>query len=159
MIKVNKLFATALLSAALVFAQRGPRPDGGTPPDPAAMIQRRVDMLSNFLTLTEAQKARAATIFTDAMTAGQALHSSSQSAHTALAAAVKKNDLGGIDQYARELGTISGQLTAIESKADAAFYALLTPDQQTKYDSKPRGGPGRMRGPGGPGPEGFGRNR
>jgi hypothetical protein len=111
------------------------------------------------LGLTADQKARAVTIFTDAFTASQTLRTSSQTARTALAAAVKKNDLGGINQYSTELGTLSGQMTAIDSKADAAFYALLTPDQQAKYDAAPhRGGPGGMMG--GPGPAGgFGRNR
>jgi Spy/CpxP family protein refolding chaperone len=154
MIRINKLFATAVLSAALVYAQRGP---GGTPPDPQTMLQHRVDSLATLLTLTADQKARALTIFTDAFTASQALRTSSQTARTSLAAAVKKNDIGSITQLSTELGTISGQLTAVESKAEAAFYALLTPDQQTKYDATPhRGGPG---GPRGPGPEGFGRNR
>jgi hypothetical protein len=46
-------------------------------------------------------------------------------------------------------GTLDGQLTAINSKAEAAFYAILTADQQTKFVSIPRRGPG---GPGGPPP-------
>jgi Spy/CpxP family protein refolding chaperone len=148
MFRLKKLFATTVLSATLVLAQRGP---GGTPPDPQTRLQHRVDSLATLLTLTADQKARALTIFTDAFTASQTLRTSSQTARTSLAAAVKKNDIGSITQLSTELGTISGQLTAVESKAEAAFYALLTPDQQTRYDATPHRG--------GPGPEGFGRNR
>ena len=81
--------------------------------------------------------------------------------------AIKGNALGTIDSLAASTGTVEGQLLAIQAKADAAFYALLTAEQKTKYDSMPQGrgpggrGPGPMGpgGPGGPGMQGFGRGR
>jgi Spy/CpxP family protein refolding chaperone len=107
----------------------------------------RVNMLTRQLGLTDDQKARATTIFTDAATAEQNLHTSMQTARTALSDAVKANNPGAIDQAANTIGGLTGQLLSIQSRADAAFYAILTPDQQSKF--------GSMRGPG-PGPGGMG---
>ncbi|MDQ6699265.1 MAG: periplasmic heavy metal sensor [Acidobacteriota bacterium] len=150
--KITKYITAAVFSAALVFAQgRGPRDGGGTPPDPQTMIQNRVDRLTTLLTLTDAQKAQATTIFTNAFTSSQTLQTSLRTARESLPAAVKANNPASIDTIAASIGTLTGQLTAIQSKADAAFYSLLTADQRTKYDSMPHGGPGGPGGFGGPG--------
>lgn len=154
MIKLSRVFAAAVLSAALVLAQgQGPR-QGGTPPDPAKMIEMRVSFLASHLSLTDDQKAKATTIFTNAQAASQDIRTNLRTTRDSLSAAVKKNDISAIDQVSATLGAMSGQLTAIDGKADAAFYAILTADQQAKYDEMPRG-------PGGPGmgPAGFGRPR
>jgi Spy/CpxP family protein refolding chaperone len=155
MIKLSTFFIAAALSTALVFAQRpgGPGRPGGPPPDPQTRIQNRVTFLGTLLSLTDDQKTQATTIFTNAYTAAQSASSSLQGAHQSLSDAVKTNNTASIDQVSASIGTIQGQLTAINAKADAAFYAILTPDQQAKYDAAPHGGPG-----GGPGPMGgFGR--
>jgi Spy/CpxP family protein refolding chaperone len=131
----------ALLGTTLVFAQNGP-----TRPDPAAQAQMHINMLASRLSLTDAQKTSAVAIYTNAYTAEQTVQASTRTARQSLNDAVKKNDLAAIDQASATLGTLSGQTTAINSKADAAFYALLTTAQQTLFDSIPRGG-----GPGGPG--------
>lgn len=156
--KLATMCMAAGLSAALVFAQgRGAGPMGGTPPDPQAMIEMRVSRLATLLNLTDAQKTKATAIFTDAYTASQSIQSNWQSNRQSISDAVKKNDTAAIDRLSVTAGTLSGQLTAINSKAEAAFYAILTTDQQVKYDSLPHGGPG---GPGGPmGPGGFGPSR
>jgi len=138
-----------VLATALSFAQTTP-----TPPDPATQAQMRVNRLASELSLTDAQKASALTIFTNAITAAQAAQTNVQTARTALTAAVKANNTAGIDQASATLGTLSGQLTAINAKADAAFYAILTSAQQTLYDATPHGGPGGPGGPGGFGPRG-----
>jgi Spy/CpxP family protein refolding chaperone len=145
--KMTTILTAAALSTGIVFAQ-GP---GGTPPDPQTMIQRRVDMLATRLSLTDDQKAKATTIFTNAFTASQTVQQSLQSNRQSLSDAVKKNDTAAIDTLSSAAGVLSGQLTAINSRADAAFYAILTDDQKAKYDELPHGGPG---GPGGP--RGFG---
>ena len=132
---------------------------GASPPDPQTMIQMRVDFLATQLSLTDDQKAKATTIFTNAFTASQTIRSNLQTARESLFSAVKKNDTAAIDQLAATMGSLTGQLTAIESKADAAFYAILTTDQQAKYDEMPRGGPGGGPGPMGPGGSGPQRNR
>jgi Spy/CpxP family protein refolding chaperone len=131
------------------MAQHGP---GAA--DSATFIQRRVDSLATRLALTDAQKTQALKIFTDANTASQALQAQIATNRTAIRDAVKKNDIAGIDAASSALGTQTGQLQAIQAKADAAFYNLLTADQKTKYDSAQERGPGRggypgMRRPGG----------
>jgi len=151
--KFAKLLAVVLLTAVAFAQGRGP---GGTPPDPQTRIQMRVSFLTTFLNLTDAQKASATTIFTDAYTASQTPQASLRSARQSLSDAVKSNNTGAIDQISATIGALNGQLTAIDSKAEAAFYALLTADQQAKYDTTPHGGPG-FGGPGGPrGPRGAG---
>ncbi len=116
------------------------------------MVQMKVAYLTSLLSLTSAQQTQATTIFTNAVTAGQTIHTSLQTDQDSLATAVKANNTATIEQVSAAMGTLQGQLTAINAKADAAFYAILTADQQTKYDSMPHGGPGF--GPGGPGPHG-----
>jgi Spy/CpxP family protein refolding chaperone len=79
-----------------------------------------------------------------------------KTAHQSLTDAVKSNNSAGIDQASSTIGSLTAQMTAADSKAEAAFYQILTPDQQTKYtESQGRGFGGFGRGPG---PGGF-RNR
>jgi Spy/CpxP family protein refolding chaperone len=140
----------AVLWTAPGFAQ-GP----GTPPDPQTMVKMRVERLAAELGLTDAQKTSVTTIYTNANTASQAIQTNLRSNRQSLSDAIKRNDTAAIDQLSTTSGTLSGQLTAIDSKAEAAIYALLTADQKTRYDARPRrgpGGPGGPRGPmGGPG--------
>jgi Spy/CpxP family protein refolding chaperone len=151
--KLTTVTNVAVMTAGLALAQGR----GGTPPDPQTMIQMRVDRLATQLTLTDAQKTQAVTIFTDAFNASQPIQSDLRSNRQSLSDAIKKNDTAAISTLSVTAGVLSGQLTAINSKAEAAFYAMLTADQQAKYDSQPHGGPG---GPGGPlGPGGFGAGR
>jgi Spy/CpxP family protein refolding chaperone len=139
------------LSASIVLAQG---PEGGPPPDSQAMPKMRVDFLSSQLHLSSAQKAKAKSIFTDASTASESIRSTLMDKRQSLSSAVKKNDTAAIDTLAAACGNLSGQLIGIESKSEAAFYAILTFDQQAQYDSIPHGAPG---GRGGPrGPAGFG---
>src|SRR5215831_14544584 len=120
----TKPLILALLSSAVAFVPAFAQ--GGTPPDPATMIQMRVSMLTSQLSLTDAQKTSATTIFTDAYTASQSIQSSLRTNRQSLSDAVKKNDTATIDQLSVTTGTLTGQLTAIQTKADAAFYAILT---------------------------------
>jgi Spy/CpxP family protein refolding chaperone len=74
-------------------------------------------------------------------------------ASKALRDAVKTTGLDAdIERAATQLGTLHGQMAAIQGKAQARFRAILTPDQKTKLDSGERAP--RMGGFGGPG--GFG---
>src|SRR3954464_1987867 len=110
-----------VLGAALAFGQHPT-----TPPDPATMATMRVNRLATRLNLTDAQKTSAIGIFTTAYTNAQTIQTNLQTNRTALSAAIKKNDTASIDQLSTASGALSGQLTAINSKAEAAFYALLT---------------------------------
>jgi hypothetical protein len=157
MIKTIPVLSAIAMSAALVFAQ-GP----GTPPDPQTMAQMRVNSLTAQLSLTDAQKATALSIYTNAYTASQTIQTSLQTNRQSISAAVITNNTATIDQLSLAAGTLNGQLTAINAKAEAAFYAILTTDQQKIYATLPpgggRGGPGFMGPPPGAGPNArFGR--
>jgi Spy/CpxP family protein refolding chaperone len=117
------------------------------------MIQHRVEQLTTLLGLTTAQQAQATTIFTNAVAASQSVQSSLHTDRDSLAAAIKADNTATIDQVSATIGTLQGQITAINAKSDAAFYAILTPDQKTKYDALPHGGPGGGFGPPGMGPQ------
>jgi hypothetical protein len=146
MLKTLPVFSAAIaMSTALVFAQ-GP----GTPPDPQTMAQMRVNFLAVQLSLTDAQKATALSIYTNAYTASQTIQTSLQTNRQSISDAVKADNTAAIDQLSLASGTLSGQLTAINAKAEAAFYAILTTDQQKIYATLPPGGPGGRGGPGGP---------
>jgi Spy/CpxP family protein refolding chaperone len=154
--KFTLLCAAAALAGTVAFAQNMRPRDSAAAPDQTAMITMRVNMLAAQLNLTDAQKAQAITIFANANTASQTIRTSQQTNQQSLAAAVKTNAIGTIDSLSFTIGGLQGQLTAIDSKAEAAFYAILTTDQKTLYDAMPHGGPGGRGGPGGPGGGGRG---
>jgi Spy/CpxP family protein refolding chaperone len=131
---MKQTISAFLLLAASAFAQG---PFG--PPDPATQVAR----LTTLLALTSAQQAQATTIFTNEQSAIAPIQTQEQTTRTSLTAAVKANQTATIDTLAAQLGGYNGQMIDIQSKAQAAFYAILTPTQQTQYDSLP--------GPGGPG--------
>jgi Spy/CpxP family protein refolding chaperone len=141
--------ALLLLLAAAGFAQVPP--GGGPPRGPRMNVQGHVATMTTLLSLSSSQQAQATKIFTDAQTAAKAVNTSMRTARTSLDAAVKKNDLGAIEQLSAQIGTLEGQMTSINSKAEASFYASLTPEQQTKADTL-RATHGGMGGPGGRGP-------
>ena len=143
--RITRTLALIALSASLALAQRGGGPGSG-----GDHIENRIERLTQLLELTTAQQQQATTIFTNAETARAALRETSVAARTALNTAVKANNTAGIDQAANTLGTISGQTTAIDAKAEAAFYQILTVDQRAKYDESRMGG-----GPRGPGAQGL----
>jgi Spy/CpxP family protein refolding chaperone len=141
MVKTLTQLATfAVLASGLVLAQP---PAGGRARgfaranmDPAAQLDRRINMLTARLGLTDSQKQQTTKIYTDAQTASQPLAADQIQNRVSLAAAVKKNDTAAINQLAASIGENEGKLTAIRSKADAAFYALLTPAQQVTYSQQ-----------------------
>lgn len=114
------------LSALPVLAQPGPRTQAS-----------RLDYLAGYLSLTEAQKTQAQSIFTAAQTAAETARGQMDSARTTLTAAIKANaSEAELDRLAAAIGVIEGQLTAIHAKAESKFYALLTAEQKTKYDAR-----------------------
>jgi len=151
--RTSRLISACALFTATLMAQR----PFGTPPDPATMVQNRIARLTTQLSLTTAQVSQATTIFTTALTATTPLQTTLSTDRQSLLTAVKNNATSVIDQLSSSIGTLNGQILAIQSKADAAFYAILTSDQQTKLDqsgglSGPRG---FGAGPGGPPPGRF----
>jgi Spy/CpxP family protein refolding chaperone len=130
--------ALAALIALPAFAQgpRGRGPGGGG---------SRVEFLAGYLSLTDAQKTQAQAIFEAASAALETARGQAQSAHDAIRAAVKANAADAeFDRLGAALGAVQGQMAAIQGKADAKFYAILTAEQKEKYDSMASRGPGPM---------------
>ena len=136
---MKSLMRTLLSATLLTGCMMAQRPFGvltsSSGPDPATIVQQRVERLTTLLSLTTAQAAQATTIFTNAQTAIAPLETNLYTYRTSMHAAVKSNAIATIDQLATQIGTATGQITALQNKADAAFYAILTADQQTKLDS------------------------
>lgn len=147
-----RLFALGTLLTATLMAQR---PFGvmtsATPPDPATMVANQVARLTELLSLSTAQASQATTIFTNAATAITPLQTTLHTDWTSLQAAVKSNDTATIDSVSTGIGSLTGQITAIRNKADAAFYAILSSTQQTTLAQNGGFGPGGHAGRGGPG--------
>ena len=119
--------AAIALAAACLFGQAG-----NGPPNPANMVQQRVGFLTNLLSLTAVQQQRATTLFNNAARVGTTVLSSLETAHHSLETAIKNNDSAGIDQISATIGNLTAKGTSNDAKADAAFYQILTPFQQTK---------------------------
>lgn len=96
-----------------------------------------VGFLAGYLNLTESQKTQAEAIFSAARTASEPVRGRMTSAREALEAAVRAGKTDAeIDAASASIGSLSGQLTAIQSKAMVKFRAILTPEQLTKLDSR-----------------------
>jgi Spy/CpxP family protein refolding chaperone len=142
---MKTLLPALLLLSSAMFAQR-PH-DGGPRPD------MHLATMTTLLSLSTGQQAQATSIYTNARTAAKGIQTNMRTAQTSLSAAIKKNDVGSIETLTNQMGALHAQNLAIQAKAEAAFYATLTADQQTKYDTLHHGGMG-FGGPGGPGPRG-----
>jgi len=157
---LTSMIVYSAFAATLVFAQTPPPGPMRTPPSAATVAQRQVQRLATLLDLTATQQGEAQTIFQTAATTALSVSSSMQTARKALRAAVLANDTSngaaGIPTAASTIGSLTTTLVQAEAVAQAAFYQLLTPAQQTKYNLLGQrggmGGPGPM----GPGPGGMG---
>jgi len=144
---------TAGLSLSQALAQNGP-------PDPAQMIQMRVDRMNEDLKLNKNQQKQIATIYLDAQTSNQSVMGGMREANQAIVAAIKSNDTNAMSQAANTIGTLTAQLTVNNAKAEAAVYAVLTPEQQAKFQPNAGGrGMGMGMGMGGLGGGQGGRRR
>jgi Spy/CpxP family protein refolding chaperone len=112
-----------------------------------------VKYLTTLLSLNSAQQQQASTIYTNSATAEESAHQSMKSVHDNLRAAIKNNDAAAIDQASNALGQEIAQSTSTKAKADAAFYQILTPEQQSKMSELENERPGPFFP--GRGPEGF----
>ena len=153
---INKMLLTiAALGVSVLSAQpgQGHRGQGGTPPTPEQMIERRVERLTTLLTLTPSQVTTIKALFTAEHTAVAAEKTGMETAQEALRNAVQTNlPEPQIDAAAARVGTVHGQIAAIHAKTQAKFLAALTTEQRQKLatieeDRGPRGGGmGPMRG-------------
>jgi Spy/CpxP family protein refolding chaperone len=145
--RIQKLLLTSTFVTTLLFSQKL-----GNQPDPATLVQHRVNFLTTILSLTAAQQQQAMTIFTDAATTALTVRSNLKTAHQSLGNAVKSNDISSIDQVSITIGNLTAQQVSTKAKANAAFYQILTPDQQAKFNQIQSQRHGRF---GGRGPGGF----
>jgi len=140
-----KTLATLLLSFALAATLSAQPPTG--PHGPRNYVQ----WMSAKLNLTADQQSQATTIFNNERSAEAPIHASLKSAHQALIDAEKSNNTVSIEQLSNTIGTLTAQLTVTHSKARAAFYRVLTPEQQTTFQQlesrRPMGPMGFRRGP------------
>ena len=123
-----KVTAVLALASAFAMAQQGNQPDAGK------MAQHHLNFLTKQLSLTPQQQQQASTIFSEAATNAKATHDQMRAAHDSLKAAIQKNDSAGIEQAANTIGNLTTQMITAHSKAQAAFYQTLTPDQQAKMN-------------------------
>jgi Spy/CpxP family protein refolding chaperone len=142
--------AVAAAAAGLGFAQAPGT--GRRAPDPAKMLERRMERLSTVLNLTEFQKQQATTNFQAAAEATRALAPALQQANQALRAAAQSNaQAAEIDTLAANFGALTGKMRAIQVKSHAQFLATLTTEQKEKLQALGGMGMGARRGPrGGP---------
>ena len=152
---MKKLVTLVLASVIAVplFGQTPPRP-----PSSAERAQRQVKALTTLLNLTSTQQQQATTIYGNAAKAEQAVHQSEKDVQESLHNAIKNNDTAAIDEISSTLAQSMAQATSIKAKADAAFYQILSAEQQSKFsdlESQHLGGLDGPGGPGGPPPMGF----
>jgi Spy/CpxP family protein refolding chaperone len=137
---VKRRLLTALifltLAAPLVFAQK----DFAHTRTPAQIVANRVARLTTLLMLTPGQATEATTIFTTEQSALSSAAANMKTARTALQTAIQANNLAEINTAAGTIGTLTTTEVAAHATADAAFYALLSPAQQTQYKQLGRGG-------------------
>ncbi len=153
--KKQILAATAFLACTSVIATAQPSTPR-TPPTPAQIVSQIVTRLTTLLDLTSAQQTSATTIFTSEETALATIRTSMHTARTALQADIKSDNTADIAVQAAAIGNLTTQEVQAQGTADAAFYAILTADQQSKYETLGPRGPGGPGGFGGPGPHGGG---
>jgi len=140
----------AAMIAIPVSAQTLPKP-----PSASEMAQHKVKTLTALLNLTAAQQQQAQAIYGSAAKSEQTLHEGEKEAREALRAAIKNDDTAAIDQVAATLGQSMAESTSIRAKADAAFYQILTPEQQSKLSDLESQHLGPFDLPGGPPAMGF----
>ena len=143
---VKSIALMLALAASTAFAQQAAPPSEG----PAQHMQHHFEMMAKHLELTTAQQQQAQPIFNNMMATQTNLQNSLKTAHDNLASAIKANDTGAIDQASNTIGNLTAQMTASHAKAQAQFFQILTPEQQTKLQQM-MSEHGHFGGPEGPG--------
>jgi Spy/CpxP family protein refolding chaperone len=96
----------------------------------------RLTFLTKVLGLTTPQQEQAKSILSDEESAVKPLIDQMKEASDELVSAAKTAD-GDIDGAAAQIGTISGQIVALDAKPAAKVYQLLTSSQKQKFDQLP----------------------
>jgi len=142
-----RLLALPIVLAGVLSAQGpGPRGNSLTPPTASEVLQRQVDFLTRFYSLTTTQVGQVTTIVS---TEQSCLPTSAamRTAREALVTAIKTNTK--VSDAASSLNVLQGDQESCRATAAAGIYALLDTAQQMK-------GVGPLLGFGGRGPGRFG---
>ena len=127
----------AILTAGTLGAQQS------TPPsvDPSTTTGERAPRRSHYarhlsreLNLTPDQQSKVKAIFADAWQRGEALAPKMREERAALKTAIKKGDDREIDRILHQDAQLNADFRAVNVKAIAKVYAILTPDQKAKFD-------------------------
>jgi Spy/CpxP family protein refolding chaperone len=94
------------------------------------MLQR----LTKRLDLTADQQARAKAIFADSRQQSKALAPRLREERSALKAAIQSDSESQIDLITAKNAQLTAQIEAVHVKAMAKVYAMLTPDQQARFN-------------------------
>lgn len=142
---LSKIAVAAVMAAGMALAQTAPATPGrATVSGPHGQRARMHQQMMQQLNLTAAQKAQAKTIFGNAWQSSKPIFDQLRQNNEALAAAVRNNDKGQIQQLSTAQGNLRGQLVANHEMAMAQFYQILTPEQRTKADQMQRQAQARM---------------
>jgi protein CpxP len=92
------------------------------------------ERLSRELNLTADQKEQVRSIFMNARSHREALAPKLREEREALKAAVKSGNDREIDRIVQQNAQVNAEAEALHVKTMARVYAILTPDQKTKFD-------------------------
>ena len=135
-IPLIRFAAAPILASGMLMAQTA-APAPAQPPVQHRPWQRgeMFERTAAKLNLTDAQKTQAKSIWQSARESARPVAQQLRQAHVALRQAAKAGKLATeIDQLAANAGQLTGQLTAVRTKAFEQFYAMLTPGQRTTAD-------------------------
>ena len=136
---VVSMVAGQALSRPQQFSTQSTSPGGGISISGTASANiNRAAMLATMLGLTANQQNQAKGIFDEEEAVTRALVEQLKQASDALASAEKAAASDAeIDEFATDLGNISGQLVAADAKAQTKIYAQLTEAQRQKLEQLP----------------------
>jgi Spy/CpxP family protein refolding chaperone len=141
--KQGQRLARWALVASLALAQAAAQPRGGF----RTWARETAEQMAVRFALSESQKQQALVVYMKVEEDTKPLEKKIGELRMALRDAVKNNaPEWQIDQMSGAMGSLTAQVTAIETKGQAKFYALLNAEQRQKWDQPFRG---PMRGPGG----------
>ncbi len=151
-ISIRTTAAAMVLGAGMLWAQSAtPTP---VPPSPAQREARELRVLTRELTLTAAQQTSVKTILDSSIPQMQTLQTQLKQDVETIGALIKTGDQtqfnAQIQGDANQVGSVATQMAVARATERFQIRALLTPDQQAKFDRMPLGlaiGPGGQGGP------------
>ena len=104
-------------------------------PKSVAKQTKYINFFTTLLSLSPSQQTELAGLFATASAAQAKVKASMKSARMRLSKAVTNNDGAGINRTTVAMGTLSAQRHTIGAGANAAFYQMLTPNQQATLNA------------------------